>query len=74
MPYRRSKRTISEQRGIGVGLRKIMKLGDSAGLCLPKEFLTSKGLRIGDDVIVAWNGGLKIFPLKTREAGEEGER
>ena len=51
-------------KGGGMSLRKIVRIGDSVGLCLPKEFLYSKNLVLGDEVALVWNGGLKLLPLK----------
>jgi len=58
----KSKKILVGRSG-GMGLRKIVKIGDSVGLCLPKEFLHSKNLVLGDEVALVWNGGLRIFPI-----------
>jgi len=62
---RRSKKIIISDRGEGgVGIRRIFRIGGSSVVCLPHEFLFSKGLKVGDELIVSWNGGLKFSPLK----------
>lgn len=65
----KSKKTLVGRSG-GMGLRKIIKVGDSVGLCLPKEFLHSKNLVLGDEVALVWNGGLRILPITEVQHGE----
>jgi len=49
-------------KGIGVGIRRVVLVGNSAGIILPKEFLTSHRIGIGDEVGLFWNGDLKVIP------------
>ncbi len=49
--------------GAGVGLRKLLGVGGSIGVSIPREFLDSKGLKKGDMVALVWNGGLRILPV-----------
>lgn len=57
----------------GVGMRKILKVGGSQAICLPKEFLLSKGLKTGDEVALIWNGGLRVFPVNETKAIDQSE-
>jgi antitoxin component of MazEF toxin-antitoxin module len=57
------KRIITTSQG-GVAIRKITKNGNSLAICLPKEALEKRGFRLGDELIIAWNGGIKMYPLQ----------
>ena len=59
---KKARRTVLGFGG-GVGIRKIIKLGGSPAVCLPKEFLYSKGLSTGDEVALVWDGDLRISPI-----------
>ena len=42
-------------------IQKIIKVGNSAALIIPSEFLKATGLRIGDLLDVAYNTKLKMI-------------
>jgi len=54
-----------------VGSRKLMKIGDSVVIALPKEFLETHGLKAGDRVPIIANHILKIVPMLERSDEED---
>lgn len=48
-------------------MQKIIKVGNSAALTLPKEFLQEAGLRIGDEMAVETNAKMKMFLAKPKD-------
>lgn len=68
---KKSKRTVLGSEG-GVGLRRILRIGGSALVCIPHEYLSSRGLKTGDELVVSWNGGLKFLPLKEGSKNDVG--
>lgn len=51
--------------------QKIIKVGNSAALTLPKEFLQEANLHIGDEMIVETNAATQMFMAKTtKQAGK----
>jgi len=61
---RRSKRVLmAKNGGVGIGIRKVYRIGHSAVLCIPHEYLTSRGIKPGDEVFLRWNGDLLVSPL-----------
>jgi len=61
----KSKR-VTLGKGIGVGVRRIVTIGDCVGVILPKEFLVTHGLQAGDEVGLVWNGHLQVIPGMAR--------
>jgi hypothetical protein len=59
---RRSRRILMAKNG-GLGIRKIYRLGHSAVVSIPHEYLTSRGIKPGDEVFLRWNGDLLVSPL-----------
>jgi len=66
----RSRRTTLG-KGIGVGIRRVVLVGNSAGIILPREFLVSHKIGIGDEVAVAWDGNLQVIPPHRSSPREE---
>ena len=48
-------------------MQKIIKVGNSAALTLPRDFLVEAGLRIGDEMAVETNAKMKMFLAKPKE-------
>jgi antitoxin component of MazEF toxin-antitoxin module len=63
---------------LGKDVRKIIRVGDSAGVTIPKEYLEAHGLKIGDRMELNFNHILNIEPLNQAEIrkklGKEGAR
>lgn len=47
-------------------VQKIIKVGNSAALTLPKEFLREARLHIGDEMFVETNATAQMFLAKTK--------
>lgn len=48
-------------------IQKIIKVGNSAAVTIPKEFLLETGMRIGDEMIIETNSSAKMFLAKTKK-------
>lgn len=51
--------------------QKIIKVGNSAALTLPIEFLQEAGLQVGDEMAVETNGKLKYFIAKPKSEANQ---
>lgn len=70
---RKSKAIVVGRAG-GVGIRRILRIGGSSLVSIPREYLASKGLKVGDELRVSWDGELKFSPLvEGSEVGREAE-
>ena len=47
----------------GRDIRKIIRVGESAAVTLPQEYMQVHGLKIGDKVEINYNGFLHIEPI-----------
>jgi hypothetical protein len=63
MAYHRSRKTIIARNG-GVGVRKLVKIGNGIAVFIPKEFLRARNLSAGEEIALKWNGDLSLQPLK----------
>ena len=52
-------------------IQKIIKVGNSAAITIPKEFLKEAGLQIGDEMAVETNGKLKMFLAKPKKQADQ---
>jgi len=52
-------------------IRRIIQVGASSGIVLPKDFLLSCGLKRGDNVELIYNGMVKIKPIHPEELRAE---
>ena len=62
---------------MGKTLRKVLKVGNSIGVTLPKQFLTAHGLKLGDNLELLFNDVVMIQPLdleKVRKAVERSDK
>lgn len=50
--------------------QKIIKVGNSAALTVPREFLRESGLCIGDEMTVETNGKLKYLFAKPKNSND----
>jgi antitoxin component of MazEF toxin-antitoxin module len=67
----KSRKIILGKNG-GVGLRKIIRVGNaSVAVCIPEDFLSRHGLKVGDEVGLVWNGHLKLLPMKESKSSDE---
>lgn len=60
---------------MGKAIRKVVKVGNSIGVTLPKKFLVAHGLQLGDDLELFFDDVVMIQPLdleKVRKAVERG--
>ncbi len=48
-------------------IQKIIKVGNSAAVTIPKEFLTETGIQIGDELIIETNVAAQMFLAKTKK-------
>lgn len=60
--YHKSRKVIIAKSG-GIGIRKLVKVGNGVALFIPREFLRNKGLCAGEEVALRWDGELSIQPL-----------
>lgn len=51
--------------------QKIIKVGNSAALTLPIQFLKEANLKIGDEMTVETNGKLKYVIAKPKKLGDQ---
>lgn len=47
-------------------IQKIIKVGNSAAITIPKEFLKVSGLEIGDEMVIETNPKNKVFYAKPK--------
>lgn len=67
----KSRKMILGKNG-GVGLRKIIRVGNSSvAVCIPEDFLYRHGLKAGDEIGLVWNGCLKLVPVKEAMTKDE---
>jgi len=67
----KSRKMILGKSG-GVGLRKIIRVGNSSvAVCIPDDFLFRHGLQAGDEVGLVWNGHLTLLPVKEAKNRDE---
>jgi len=60
----KSRRTVITKGG-GVGIRRLVKVGNGVCVVLPREFLRDKKLSAGHEVALRWSDeSLSIHPLK----------
>jgi len=62
-----TKRILTTRTG-GVAVRKITRNGNSLAICLPREALEKRGFHLGNEVIIVWDGGIKMYPLQDMKA------
>lgn len=48
-------------------LQKVIKVGNSAALTIPREFLQETGIKVGDELIVETNSAAQMFLAKTKK-------
>ncbi|RLI76538.1 hypothetical protein DRP04_12540 [Archaeoglobales archaeon] len=63
MKSKRGKRTIA-QGSVLVGIRRVVRLGNSLCITLPEEWVKKHRIEPGDDLAVVGNTILKIVPVK----------
>jgi len=51
--------------------QKIIKVGNSAAITIPKEFLDESGLKVGDEIAVEANGKLKSIYAKPQKMSDQ---
>jgi len=54
---------MPEHEILGKTVRKIVKVGNSFGVTLPRKFLNAHGLKLGDDLELFFNDVVMIQPL-----------
>jgi len=67
---------MPEHKTLGKTIRKVVKIGNSIGVTLPRKFLDAHGLQLGDDLELCFNDIIRIEPLnleKVRKAVERGD-
>ena len=52
-------------------IQKIIKVGNSAALTIPREFLQESGLKIGDEMAVAVNSRMKMVLAKPKSEAQK---
>lgn len=52
-------------------IQKIIKVGNSAAITIPKEFLEKSGLNIGDDMVVETNVQRQMFLAKPKSQAQK---
>lgn len=63
-PTRKRKIVLGDK--LGVANRKIIRLGNSAAICIPWSFLERNGLMIGDEVGMVFDHILKIVAIQEK--------
>lgn len=48
-------------------IQKVIKVGNSAALTLPREFLQETGIKVGDELVVETNVAAQMFLAKTKK-------
>lgn len=48
-------------------IQKVIKVGNSAAVTLPREFLQETGIKIGDELIIETNVAAQMFLAKTKK-------
>ena len=61
----------NKKHSIGKTERKVINIGDSFGITLPKSFVETHGLKKGDKVLVYYNSLLLLEPQKGEHILEE---
>jgi antitoxin component of MazEF toxin-antitoxin module len=56
---------------IGKAIRRIIRVGDSYGITLPREYVEAHGLRIGDLVEISYNESVRVKPIKLEQQPTE---
>lgn len=51
--------------------QKIIKVGNSAAVLIPAEFLKEAGIKIGDEIAVEYNPKIKMFFGKPKELADK---
>lgn len=70
MPDNKDKKKENEEFMTQV-VRKIIKVGDSAAITLPKDYLEAHNLEVGDKVRIIFNRIFLGKPIKIEELKEE---
>jgi antitoxin component of MazEF toxin-antitoxin module len=52
---------------LGKDVRKIIQVGGSAAITLPKEYLQAYGLKLGDKVELIFDSCIRIEPVRPEE-------
>lgn len=52
---------------LGFDARKLLKIGSSLAVTLPKEYVEAHGLKVGDTVRVYFDDVVHVEPVKTEE-------
>lgn len=60
-----------EKKHLGKSIRKIVQVGESSGVIIPKEFLEARGLKRGDRVELLFNDVIRIKPVRAEEIERE---
>lgn len=47
-------------------IQKIIRVGHSAAVTLPKEFLKTSGFRVGQEIALDYNGELGVVVIKSK--------
>lgn len=57
-----------KKKRLGIDVRKVVQIGGKcAGVVLPKEYLESNGVKIGDSVEVVFDDLVQIRPISEEE-------
>lgn len=68
---------MTKHKVLGKTIRKIVKVGNSIGITLPREYLEAHNLKLGESMEICFNKILRVEPLnleKIKQAVEHGNK